>query len=213
MAWQPFSSATRTITYSACQTSVTTDPGTCANAPLLQAVVTFDDYAVGVIVPSSNPVPCNETSTCGQTLTQLSWQWNPSVPQVTSITPTTAAVTGNQTLTITGTNFVSSSDVNFVQESGGSPRTSANVVTTVPNSGLSNPPYSVTFNGCTGPNATVCTLTTTAPPVTSGTSYFVTVTTPGRNEPIQHDKRRLPVHRAAADCHGDVGAKRERRYA
>jgi len=173
MVWQPFSSNTRIVTYSACSTSnaATASAGSCAAGPLLQAVVTFDDYSVGIIIPSSTPVPCNETNLCGQTMTESSWQWNPSVPAVTSIAPTTAPVTGNQTVTIAGSNFVNGSTVNFVQESGGSP-TSDNVVTTIPTSG-------VTFDGCTGSNNTSCTLTTTAPAVTSGTSYFVTVTTPG----------------------------------
>ena len=57
MDWQSSSAATRTITYSACPTAgtgsptQTTDPATCASQPLLQAVMTYDDYAPGLIVP------------------------------------------------------------------------------------------------------------------------------------------------------------------
>lgn len=189
MVWQPFSSATRTITYSACATSPTTpSPATCASAPLLQAIVTFDDYAPGVGVPTANPVQCNYTSFCGQSMTQNSWQWNPIVPSVSSISPTTAAIDGTDagtgqpvTVTVTGNGFVQGSSVNFVQESGpnGNPANSpttmnnpAGVIVTIPSS-------QVTWGGCSGPGTTNCSLSVTAPAVTSGTDYFVTVTTPG----------------------------------
>ena len=69
---------THVVTYSACQSSVTA--AACANGPLLQAVVTFDDYEVGLIVPSQTPVACSETGLCGQALNQNSWQWGPIVP-------------------------------------------------------------------------------------------------------------------------------------
>jgi hypothetical protein len=188
MTWQPFSSATRTITYSACLTSQTTDPATCAATPLLQDIVTFDDYAPGIGVPNANPVQCNFTNYCGQSMTQNSWQWSPNVPRVSSISPTTATINGTiastgqpQTVTITGSGFVQGSSVNFVQETGpnGSPANSpstandpAGVIVTVPAS-------QVTWGGCSGPGTTNCTLSVTAPAVTSGTDYFVTVTTPG----------------------------------
>jgi hypothetical protein len=188
MTWQPFSSATRTITYSACLTTQTTDPGTCAATPLLQDIVTFDDYAPGLGVPNANPVQCNFTGYCGQSMTQNSWQWNPVVPSVSSISPTTATINGTvastgqpQTVTIAGSGFVQGSSVNFVQETGpnGNPANSpstannpAGVIVTVPAS-------QVTWGGCSGPGTTNCTLSVTAPAVTSGTDYFVTVTTPG----------------------------------
>ncbi len=171
MVWQPFSPNTRVVTYSACQSTVTA--ANCAQDPLLQAVVTFDDYTVGIIdsTPSSTPVPCSETQTCGQSLTQNSWQWSPTVPVVSSISPTTNTIVGGVALTITGTGFVPGSSVNFVQESADAP-TSANVVITVPAS-------QVTVGGCDATGANCTTLSLTTPSVTSGTDYFVTVTTPG----------------------------------
>ncbi len=169
MVWQPFSPDTRVVTYSACQSTVTA--ANCAQDPLLQAVVTFDDYSVGIIVPSPTPVPCSQTQTCGQSLTQNSWQWQPTVPVVTSISPTTNTIVGGVTLEITGTGFVPGSSVNLVQESADIP-TSANVVITVPAS-------QVTVGGCDATGANCTSLSLTTPSVTSGTDYFVTVTTPG----------------------------------
>ena len=43
-AWNPTSASTRVVTLSACLTSETTDPGSCAPPPGLQTIVTFDDY-------------------------------------------------------------------------------------------------------------------------------------------------------------------------
>jgi hypothetical protein len=192
MVWQPFSANTRVITYSACLATLTN--AQCAATPLLQVIVTFDDYPPGIGVPSVNPVQCNLTGFCGQSLTQNSWQWRPTVPSVTSISPTTATVNGTnagtgqpQTVTVSGSGFVNGSSVNFVQETGPSPGpgvtpSTPNVPTTA-NGGagvvITIPSSQVTFNGCSGPNLTNCTLSVTAPAVTSGTDYFVTVTTPG----------------------------------
>ena len=118
MVWQPYNAATRTITYSACPASQTSDPATCAANPLLQAVVSFDDYEPGLLVPGQSPVTCTQTGLCGQTLTQISWQWNPQVPSVSPLSPTTNTIAGNACITITGTNFVNGSNVNFVEETG-----------------------------------------------------------------------------------------------
>ena len=92
MVWQPFSSSTRTITYSACPSTVTSTA--CAAAPTLQAIVTFDDYPPGLGTPDANPVQCKLTHYCGQSLTQNSWLWKPTVPSVNSFSPTTATITG-----------------------------------------------------------------------------------------------------------------------
>ena len=153
-------------------------PDTCAAAPLLQAVEEFDDYPPGVGVPLINPVQCNFYNYCGQSMTQVSWQWRPTVPTVTSISPTSTTIAGGTPLTITGTGFVPGSSVTFTDEAGGTATTS-NVVITVPAS-------QVTASNCTGANSTCSTLSLTAPAVTSGVpsgsfaaSYFVTVTTPG----------------------------------
>ncbi len=185
MVWQPYSANTRTITYSACPATLTNSQ--CAATPTLQAIVTFDDYAPGVGVPYANPVQCSSTGFCGQSLTQNSWLWNPTVPSVSSISPTTATISGTnastgqpQTVTISGTGFIQgASSVNFVQETGApsnTPSTAndpAGVIVTIPAS-------QVTWGGCTGSS---CTISVAAPAVTSGTDYFVTVTTPGGTSP------------------------------
>jgi hypothetical protein len=188
MVWQPFSSSTRTITYSACPSSLTNT--LCAATPTLQAVVTFDDYAPGVGVPTTSPVQCNITGFCGQSLTQNSWVWSPTVPSVSSISPTTATVNGTnastqqpQTVTISGSGFVQgASSVNFVQESGasGSPANTPSTVNSPAGVILTVQASQVAWGGCTG---STCTLSVPAPAVTSGTDYFVTVTTPGGTSP------------------------------
>lgn len=176
MTWQPFSANTRTVTYSACLSTISNVQ--CAATPLLQAVEIYDDYPPGVGVPLVNPVQCNFYNYCGQSTTQLSWQWNPTVPTVTSISPTSTSIAGGAAMTITGTGFLPGSSVNLTEESGGVP-SSNNVVVTVPST-------QVTASNCTGQNGTCTTLSLTTPPVTSGipsqsfaASYFVTVNTAG----------------------------------
>jgi type II secretory pathway pseudopilin PulG len=64
------STATRVVTFSVCLSTISASA--CAASPLLQAVVTFDDYpATGGVVNSG---AC--TSTCGETMTINSWLWN-----------------------------------------------------------------------------------------------------------------------------------------
>ena len=118
MLWQPFSAQTRTITYSACLSTVTTDAATCAAAPLLQAVETYDDYPPGIGTPSSSPVSCDHTTFCGQSQTQDNWAWHPTVPSVTLVTPSSGPITGTSPVTITGNGFVNGATVNFVEEVG-----------------------------------------------------------------------------------------------
>ena len=188
MAWQPFTANTRTITYSACPSTLTNTA--CAATPTLQAIVTFDDYAPGIGVPTVNPVQCNLPKFCGQSLTQNSWAWNPTVPSVSSISPTTATVSGTnastgqpQAVTISGTGFVQgASSVNFVQETGANGNPANTPSTTFNPAGviLTDPASQVLWGGCTG---STCTVSVPAPAVTSGTDYFVTVTTPGGTSP------------------------------
>ncbi|HEY6427070.1 MAG TPA: IPT/TIG domain-containing protein [Acidimicrobiales bacterium] len=187
MQWQPFTAQTRTITYSACVYSTGSTPPTaaaCAANPNLQAIETYDDYPPGVATPAPNPVQCyvyaSVTSPggyCGQSMTQISWQWNPTVPAVTSITPTTSQITGGVAVNITGTNFVTGSTVSFVQESGNVP-TNSGQSASQPTQGVLGP-FSALVSGCNS-SGTGCTqLSVSAPAATSGTDYFVIVTTPG----------------------------------
>jgi hypothetical protein len=178
MVWQPYNAATRIITYSACPAAQTTDPATCAANPLLQAVVTFDDYEPGLVVPGQSPITCTQSGLCGQALSQDSWQWNPHLPSVSAISPTTNTIAGNVCLTITGANFVNGSSVNFVEETGAS-GTPANTPTT-DNTVITLPPAQVPWtNNCAGGNDSSTSISVTTPAVTEGTDYFVTVTTPG----------------------------------
>jgi hypothetical protein len=154
--WNPASANTRVVTFSACQS--TAGAVACALHPLLQAVVTFDDYPVGVSAP--NTAQC--AVYCGTGMTVNSLIWSPAVPTVTAITPTSGVITGNTPITITGTGFVSgATTVNFVQETGGNPGVS-NVILTA---------TGVSVSGST-------TITASTPAATSGSTYYVTVTTP-----------------------------------
>jgi hypothetical protein len=113
------------------------------------AVTSGTTYFVTVTTPSG-------TTAYGPTFT-----YSPLVPTVASITPTLGPVAGGTPISIAGTGFVSGSTVSFVQESGGS-AVSPNVI--LPATGVT----------VTGPTS----ITAVSPAVTSGTTYFVTVTTP-----------------------------------
>jgi len=218
MVWQPFSQTaqTRIISYSACLDSTPNNPSPtaagCAANPVLQAEVAFDDLPGGpAVVPNDHPVPCTTPPNgyCGQSMTQESWQWNPDVPTVTSISVTSAPSNGlnngsPMTMQVNGNGFVPGAKVNFVQETGSNPGPGvvppvANVPTTP--AGQEQGvivPATVTPNSvsCSGPGNTNCSLQITVPavPVTSpapppslpsGPDYFVTVTTPGGTSPYQ----------------------------
>jgi IPT/TIG domain len=188
MVWQPFSANTRTITYSACPSTLTSTQ--CAAQPTLQAIVTFDDYPPGLGVPNANPVACELTGFCGQSLTQNSWLWSPTVPTVSSVSPATATISGNnaatnqpQTLTISGSGLVQgATSINFVQETGpsGSPPNAPSVSNSPSGVIVTVPMAQVTWGGCSG---ATCSVSALAPAITSGTDYFVTLTTPAGTSP------------------------------
>jgi hypothetical protein len=192
MTWSPFSGSTRVITYSACPQYVQgkTNPSDatnfgwkCGKSPLLQAIESYDDYATNSPV-TAQPVNCNAINSCGQTQTQISWLWNPVVPEVASVTSTSgSAATGasNATtqFTINGSGFVQGAQVNLVWETGPNPES-----WTYPSNTANAPETDVNGVG-TIVQATVdqSTLTSTqisatAPAVSTGPYFFVTVTTP-----------------------------------
>lgn len=72
--WSPVSHKTRTVTISACSSSVTTGDACLATPPLLTVVVIFDDYPS--VFGGSNCAPVltsSGTSTCGTGVTVKSW--------------------------------------------------------------------------------------------------------------------------------------------
>lgn len=176
MVWQPDSANgyTRTITYSACVSGGTATA--CAAAPFLQAIVAFDDNPPGSVAPSVDPTKCTPIASdgsCGESMTQLSWQWNAVVPKVITITPVSGLTTPGTTVTVTGTGFVAGETVNFLQESGGTPASPASengYNPPVQASIVASPPSTCALPTC---------LQVTSPVVLTGTTYFVTVTTPG----------------------------------
>jgi hypothetical protein len=182
MVWQAYSANTRIFTYSACSSASASNAtaADCAAKPLLQAVIAFDDYPSGVAVPSPSPTPCVpilqqgnppsglDNGSCGSSMAQVSWQWNPVVPAVTSLSPTAGSASGGTTVTIQGTGFTTGETVNFTeqpQELVGSTAYNPAVAAAV-----------VSPQTC-GPVSTC--LQVTAPAITVGNAYFVTVTTPG----------------------------------
>jgi hypothetical protein len=184
MVWQPFSANTRVFTYSACSYATAptsaTAPADCAAQPQLQDIVAFYDYPTGgAASPSPNPTPCtpiqpiNDSSgngSCGETMTQVSWQWNPVVPEVNAITTPSGTASGptsgGTTVTIQGTGFTSGETVNFVEQ--GVTGTTYNPPAAA--AILTNP-----APGCALPTC----IQVTSPPVTDGSNYFITVSTPG----------------------------------
>ena len=178
MVWQPNNpnGYTRTITYSACLSGSTA--AVCAATPLLQAVVAFDDNPPGSVTPASDPRPCTpinpNNGSCGASMTQLSWLWNPVLPAVTSLSPSNGSTSGGTTINITGTGFVADSTVDFLWESG-TPGAPVNP----PNTNGYNPAIPATIVASPPPSCALPTcLQVTTPSVIVGSSYFVTVTTP-----------------------------------
>jgi len=167
--WNPKSANTRTVTISACPTSRATSwavgQTSCAAQPLLQAVVTFDDYPAGVSAP--NPSQC--AVYCGTGLTINSWNWSPVVPVVTGVVGLSGPITGGTPMVITGTGFTSGATVNFVNVD-----PLAQLATTqLQNVQQIVPATNVSVNVVTG------TITAHAPAVTTLANYYVTVTTSG----------------------------------
>jgi hypothetical protein len=159
-SWTPTSSATRVVTLSVCEDGASVTAQSCAASPLLQAVVTFDDYPSGATAP--NPNAC--VVYCGTGMTIDSWAWSPTVPVVSSVSvvaPATSPITsaGGARLSISGSGFVNGATVNFVEESGNvvaSDNTVLQATTVQVNSSSS--------------------ITATAPPILEGATYYVTVT-------------------------------------
>lgn len=155
-AWTPSSANSRVVTLSACPTFVTTDAATCALHPLLQEVVTFDDYPAGVSAPNSGQCAVY----CGTGITVDSLVWSPLVPIVTGVNPSSGSITGQTAMTITGSGFVPNA-------------TTVNFVDTNPADNVVIPATNVTVTNAN-------TLTATSPAITTtGTAYYVAVTTPG----------------------------------
>jgi IPT/TIG domain-containing protein len=138
----------------------------CAANPLLQVIVTFDDYPANVI---SAPTSAQCVVYCGTGMTVNSWVWSPVVPSVTGLSTTSGHITGGTSVTITGTGFVSTTGattVNLLEESGGSPLIGNMIV----------PATNVVVNSSTS-------ITFVTPPVIAGSTYFVAVTTTGGTNP------------------------------
>lgn len=182
MVWQPYSANTRVFTYSACASSTGANAATdCAARPQLQAIVAFDDYPPGVASPSPIPSACTpivkqgfppsglDNGSCGESMTQISWQWKPVVPAITSLSSSTGPTTGGTTVTINGTGFTSGETVGLTPQ-----------LSQPPSGTTYNPPIAATIvasppAGCALPTC----IEVTTPSVTGGTAYYVTVTTPG----------------------------------
>jgi hypothetical protein len=159
-AWSPSSANTRVVTFSTCQNNVAA--ATCAAKPLLQVVATFDDYPANVI---SAPTSAQCVVYCGTGMTINSWVWSPVVPSVTGLGTISGSIKGGTSVTITGTGFVTTTgatSVNLIGESGGTPL-AANVIVPATNVVVSSSSQ-ITF---------------VTPPIISGSTYFVAVTTPG----------------------------------
>lgn len=193
MTWKPFSGSTRTITYSACpQYGQSNVPDAwqyawqCAQTPLLQAIMTFDDYAANSPV-TSEPEPCSVTKTCGQTQDQLSWLWSPILPQVTSVTGAAGPANVATPFTINGTGFVQGSSVSLVWETGPNAES-----WTYPANAVNQPQTDQFGSGVivqatnVAVNAAGTQITATAPPTAAGPYFFVTVTTPGGTSSYQN---------------------------
>lgn len=169
-SWSPLNNLgkTRVVTISACRSSfVSTDTAAtiatagiaCAESPLLQANVAFDDYpgTIGAANCIPGTLMTDPTSTCGTSLQILSWAFGVAPPVVTAVSePANTCTAPAKLVSITGTLLNGATLVNFI------PTASSNNVV------ISVAPASVGAN-----TVTVC--GTSA--MTSGNMYQVTVTT------------------------------------
>lgn len=149
--WSPLSKNTRVVTIYSCKSSLSSS--LCALNPLLEAKVTFDDYPSPMDAVSA--AQC--TSTCGVGMTINSWVIDATPPTVTSVSPATGSSSGGTSLTITGTGFVTGAEVEFIDID-----TSTNVILYATHVDVVSP----------------TTITATTPTMATGTTYYVTVTTP-----------------------------------
>lgn len=171
--WNPTEANTRQVTVSACpvswSASWTTAQTTCPQTPLLQAIVTFDDYPQGVSAPSD--VQC--VVYCGSAMTINDWNWDPVVPEVTGVTglaPTQFdTFNGGQPITITGSGFTNGATVNFVN---------SNPLAQLQSTPTQQVQQIVPATNVVV-NTTTQTITAVSPAVTTLANYYITVTTPG----------------------------------
>jgi hypothetical protein len=165
--WAPASATTRTVTISACPMSraISWAAGqtSCPAHPLLQVIVSYDDYPLTGGAPSL--VQCQVY--CGTAETVNSWNWNPVIPAIQSVLTLSGPITGGTPITLQGTGFTSGSTVNFVNVNPLA-QTASTLQQTVPQI---VPATNVRVNGGT--------ITANAPAVITLANYFVTVTTPG----------------------------------
>lgn len=167
--WNPTSANTRQVTVTACPTvwaaSWTAGQSSCPQAPLLQAIVTFDDYPSGVSAPSN--VQC--VVYCGSAMTINDWNWKPVVPTVTGASGLAGTFDGGQPITISGSGFISGTTVNFVNSD---PLAQLQSTSTQQVQQIV-PATNVVVN------VGLQTITAQAPSVTTLANYYITVTTPG----------------------------------
>ncbi len=131
------------------------------------SVTAGSTYFVSVSTPIGTSAECPEGSTspaqCALNAVDV-FTYSTIPPTVTSITPNTGSIAGGSSVTLNGTGFLTNALVKFVPESGGTP----------------------TGAGVPGNNVDVIsstTLTVVSPGVTSGTTYFITVSTPAGTSP------------------------------
>lgn len=173
-SWSPLNNLgqTRVVTISACKSSfISTDTFAttfatagiaCAEVPLLQATVAFDDYpsTIGAANCIPGTLSTDPTSTCGTSLQILSWAFGMAPPVVSAVSdasslPCTAPA---KLVTVTGTLLNGATLVNFI------PTASSNNVV-------------ISVTPVAGGSATSVTACGTGA-MTGGSMYQVTVTTP-----------------------------------
>jgi hypothetical protein len=96
--YNPQSSNTRQVTFSAC-TTANESASACALNPTLQAMVTFDDYPIGFSTPSAAECAVY----CGTSMTENSWTWAgvATATTTTTVPPTTTTTVPPTTTTTT----------------------------------------------------------------------------------------------------------------
>ncbi|MHB2027469.1 MAG: hypothetical protein ACYCPT_01460 [Acidimicrobiales bacterium] len=157
--WVPLSQSTRTVTFSACLSTVSASA--CEAAPLLHAVVSFNDYPSPIgptdCAPGSVAGP---GSTCGVGMSIVSWVFDAVPPIVTSVATysgttscatTPVIITGTGFSGATGVDFIVSSQFNAVFAGTIESESSTSIVACTPSNGSGNAFVTVTTPVGTSP--------------------------------------------------------------
>lgn len=107
--WFPLTTHTRVVTMTVCTSATATTA--CLQAPLLQAVITFNDYAKTSLGDNCSPITptssttYSSTSTCGTGMTINTWVFGAAPPTIASVSSAGSCSSGAVQISVIGAGF------------------------------------------------------------------------------------------------------------